>query len=200
MALGTVILDILDTGNGISPEILPKIFEKKFTFGKIKGSGIGLSTAKEAIELCDGKISVTSELGVGTNINIELPIRNQPSWWIDRIDTKEFSQIVILDDQETSHDAWRMKLRGIRSCVHIFDPENFEKWINEDQNAQTLYLVDLDLGQQEMSGIEVIKKFNIVPNSILVTGNYDDPQLRAQCSLLKLRLLPKPLIDTIPIQ
>lgn len=200
VALNTVILNISDTGKGIPSTILTKIFDDKFTYEKSKGSGIGLSTAKEAIELCEGKISASSEPGVGTNINIELPIRNQPLWWIDRIDTNEFSQIVVLDDQETSHDAWRMKLHGIKSCEYIFDPETFEKWLSQRPNTRTLFLVDLDLGPQKMSGIELIKKFNIAANSILVTGNYDDQQLRNQCSLLKLRLLPKPLIDTIPIQ
>lgn len=73
-----ILVEVHDTGEGISPEDLEHIW-KKFSRGKnqdlkTKGSGLGLYLAKYFIELHGGKISVKSELGKGTAFYIRLPI------------------------------------------------------------------------------------------------------------------------------
>lgn len=69
---------VRDTGCGISPEDLGKVFSKFEQFGKPrtgaeKGTGLGLSIAKEIVERHGGKIGVTSELGKGTTFFFTLP-------------------------------------------------------------------------------------------------------------------------------
>ena len=64
-----------DTGRGIPPEYLPRIFEKFF---RVPGqeqadSGLGLSIAKEFVEAQGGTIEVTSEVGKGTKFSFTLP-------------------------------------------------------------------------------------------------------------------------------
>lgn len=72
------VVDISDTGIGISQENLPFIFDKFFrvrteeTRG-VAGSGLGLPIAKEIIEAHNGSINVASELGKGTTFSILLP-------------------------------------------------------------------------------------------------------------------------------
>lgn len=73
---------IRDTGIGISETELPKIFDRFYQVNNAHtrehgGTGIGLSLAKELVELHKGKISVSSKLGVGTEFRITLPIGNQ---------------------------------------------------------------------------------------------------------------------------
>lgn len=199
VALGSTMLKISDTGKGIPSDVLPRIFEKNFFYDKPKGTGIGLSSAKEVVEACDGKIAAASTLGAGTTIEIELPIRNQPAWWMDRIETADVARIVVVDDQETSHDAWRMKLRGVKECDHLMGEVDFEQWLAANKVDGALFLVDFDLGPKSKNGIDLVKKFNVASRSILVTGNFDDPNIRAQCQSLKLKLLPKPLIDAIAV-
>src|SRR4051794_26885951 len=60
-----------DTGVGISPEQLPKIFDLYFTT-KPQGSGIGLSLVYRTIQLHDGEISVESVPGRGTTFRLLL--------------------------------------------------------------------------------------------------------------------------------
>ncbi|MEO8269749.1 MAG: ATP-binding protein [Aureliella sp.] len=74
-----LILSIRDTGSGIPPEILPKIFEPFFSTksgpdasGK-GGTGVGLSTCKEVIDAHGGRIRVESSVGKGTAFMIRLP-------------------------------------------------------------------------------------------------------------------------------
>ncbi|WP_138204085.1 sensor histidine kinase [Haloimpatiens lingqiaonensis] len=70
-----LILHVDDTGSGISEDELPKIKEK-FYKGKSSKSknGIGLSICDEIIRLHNGFFIITSELNIGTNISVKLPI------------------------------------------------------------------------------------------------------------------------------
>lgn len=66
-----IYLSLSDSGSGIPPEVLPKLFERGATFGKENGSGLGLYHAKKTIEACGGSIKIESELGTGTVIHVE---------------------------------------------------------------------------------------------------------------------------------
>jgi signal transduction histidine kinase len=62
-----------DTGPGISPQVLPKVFEPLFTT-KSFGTGLGLPTVKQIIEQHAGTIAIESELGRGTRVIVRLPL------------------------------------------------------------------------------------------------------------------------------
>jgi signal transduction histidine kinase len=71
-----VALSLIDTGTGIAPDILPKIFNPFFTTkSKSAGSGLGLATTKKIVEAHHGTISVQSEPGKGTKFTISLPVK-----------------------------------------------------------------------------------------------------------------------------
>ena len=63
----------VDTGVGISPENLPRVFEAYFTTKK-GGTGLGLPTTRRIIEEHGGHITVQSEPGKGTSFRVELPL------------------------------------------------------------------------------------------------------------------------------
>ncbi|RLF60408.1 MAG: hypothetical protein DRN37_02795 [Thermoplasmata archaeon] len=69
---GRYVIDIEDTGCGISKENLNKIFNPFFST-KDKGSGLGASIVRNIIEGHRGSIHVESEEGVGTKVIINLP-------------------------------------------------------------------------------------------------------------------------------
>jgi signal transduction histidine kinase len=66
------IIKISDTGTGIDPERLGKIFRPFFSM-KTQGHGLGLAMVKKAVILHQGKIEVESEKGVGSQFTIILP-------------------------------------------------------------------------------------------------------------------------------
>ena len=68
-----VVLRISDSGAGISPELLPKLFEPFERNGKSQGAGTGLAVAKAIVEAHSGKISLASVPGKGTTVDIRLP-------------------------------------------------------------------------------------------------------------------------------
>ncbi len=73
---GKFVLNISDTGTGISKESLSKIFEPFYTT-KHNGLGLGLAITRRVIEEHGGKIDVTSIEGVGSQVTITLPIEQQ---------------------------------------------------------------------------------------------------------------------------
>lgn len=67
---------IRDQGAGISPQNLPRIFDRFFTTDADRdGTGLGLSIVRSVIEAHGGGIKVESEVGVGTTFTISLPVR-----------------------------------------------------------------------------------------------------------------------------
>ncbi len=72
-----VIIEVSDTGHGIAPEDVSKIFEPFFTTKEVgKGTGLGLAVCYGIITEHGGRLSVRSNVGVGTTFSIFLPIKS----------------------------------------------------------------------------------------------------------------------------
>ena len=69
---GEAIIDVIDTGRGIPPEALGSIFDAYYSTKK-GGTGLGLAMARRIAEEHGGKISVTSEVGKGSDFQVHLP-------------------------------------------------------------------------------------------------------------------------------
>ena len=67
---------VSDTGSGIDPEHIDKIFEPYYST-KETGTGLGLAIARKAVEDHDGTITVESTPGRGTTFTVELPLRRE---------------------------------------------------------------------------------------------------------------------------
>ncbi|MFH0965393.1 MAG: ATP-binding protein [Planctomycetota bacterium] len=69
---GVARASVADTGVGIAPENLEKIFDKFYQVERGEGSGLGLSIARRLVELHGGRIRVASEPGKGSTFTVEL--------------------------------------------------------------------------------------------------------------------------------
>jgi signal transduction histidine kinase len=76
-----VVITVVDTGAGISPEQLPHIFDKFYQADNqaqaaTKGTGLGLAIAKEIVEAHGGQTTVKSRVGEGTTFVVTLPVES----------------------------------------------------------------------------------------------------------------------------
>ncbi len=73
---GHVAISVADTGSGIPPEYLPRLFDRfvQVPNAPSGGAGLGLAIAKHIVEAHGGQISVRSKLGHGTTFTFTLPI------------------------------------------------------------------------------------------------------------------------------
>jgi signal transduction histidine kinase len=75
---GLAIVEVADTGGGISAEDLPHIFERFYRADKARtggaNAGLGLAISKAIVEAHGGAIEAASEPGVGTTLTLRLPL------------------------------------------------------------------------------------------------------------------------------
>jgi two-component system NtrC family sensor kinase len=83
---GCILIEIEDTGKGISPKYISNIFDPFFSTKGTQGTGLGLSISYGIIKNHNGEIKVKSELKVGTTFTIELPV------YASKEDIDEWSQ------------------------------------------------------------------------------------------------------------
>jgi len=75
----SIVFCVADTGSGIPPDALPRIFDKFYqvhtsTETGLKGTGLGLAIVKHIVELHGGDVSVESEMGKGSRFYFRLPL------------------------------------------------------------------------------------------------------------------------------
>ena len=71
---GQALVDVIDTGKGIAPEALEKIFDAYYT-SKKGGTGLGLAMTRRIVREHGGELTVKSEQGRGSDFSLRLPLR-----------------------------------------------------------------------------------------------------------------------------
>jgi two-component system, OmpR family, phosphate regulon sensor histidine kinase PhoR len=76
---GKHVISVIDTGEGVVPENLQRIFERFYRIDRgrtreVGGTGLGLAIVKHLARLHGGEVFVSSTLGRGTTFSIELPV------------------------------------------------------------------------------------------------------------------------------
>ena len=128
-----LLMEVFDTGVGISDESREKIFES-FTQGNAGynrdygGTGLGLSIARQLIDLMQGALSMESEVGKGTTFNLAIPIHGQiePSGSKDRTEhPTNFLKVFDgsnVDERKLAHSSGevfelRRQIEHVAQCI-----------------------------------------------------------------------------------
>jgi signal transduction histidine kinase len=76
-----LVIGVTDTGAGIAPEHLPRIWDRFYRAGESNkdGAGLGLAIVKSLIERQGGQVSAQSRLGAGSTFTFTLPLADKQS-------------------------------------------------------------------------------------------------------------------------
>lgn len=163
------VFTVRDTGIGMSPEFIDKIFEpfereRTSTISKIQGTGLGMSITKTLIDMMNGSIEVHSEVGVGSEFIITLPLElyeNSLDEKIDRIEsTKDIS--ISLEDMI---DA----LNGVK--ILLVDDNSTNRLVaNKQLSKRGFTVTEAQDGFSAIEKIESDEEFDIVLLDIQMPG------------------------------
>ncbi|MCP4912538.1 MAG: HAMP domain-containing histidine kinase [Oligoflexia bacterium] len=196
-------LKISDNGCGISKDDLPEIFDEDFSKGKIGGSGIGLSHAKEFVSKVKGSIKVDSTPGEGSCFTITVPLSETPNWYIDEIIVKHKGGVIVLDDEYHYYRKLKKRLEplGIES-LYFKDKESFESKFSPSAELMSdyLFIVDYEFSGKNYNGIEIIQELEIFDNAVLMTNMADEHSVIKSCEECDVSLVPKKLAANIEIR
>jgi len=173
----SVILEVSDTGVGISAENLTRLFNPFFSTKRPTGSGLGLATSRSVLERHNGHIYIESTEGVGTRCTVSLPPAELSPQNSPPVRGQDCSPLTILaiDDIPV---AVRLLEEGLARLGHAV--------VTAESGQQALLLLETtrvdavvcDLAMPEMNGWEVGRRIKEVcaergvlkPVFILLTG------------------------------
>ncbi len=202
---------IHDNGKGIPPEHLPHIFESTFTFGKQRGTGLGLTYVKNVIEAHDGIITADSNPAEGTTFHVEIPncITTMPAIEENEVSTHatgvktdaKGKRILVMDDEEELLVCWRVLLKEAtgRVPMEIKAPEKLLE-SNLDPKSIDMAIVDYEFIGSDLNGLDVLEylKRKGIKALYLCTAYYQDKDIQAKAKKIGIKgIIPKPIPDGI---
>jgi|GEM_PF-5410613 len=196
-------LSIIDSGSGISQDIIDKIFNPYFTTKDDLGTGLGLATVKQIVEGLGGLIELTSKEGVGTRFNIYIPIQEsakKESKTKTLNPLKGSETILLIDDEESLRLTLELSLKALGYNVELAKDgqDAIEKY-----NPQIHQLVVFDLLMPRLNGRKMYDKLCEAYKfkAIAMTGYADESDLsylRSKgVSILDKPFLPDELAEKI---
>ena len=171
------VVEVKDTGSGISKDIKDRIFDPFFTTKDVQSTGLGLSVSYGIISRHHGTIAVDSVEGKGSTFTIKLPIAKKTEKQevkeekvipINRKQKK--ARILVVEDEEDVRELLRDILTDAGHNVEIAADGSKGIMMFEKKEFD---LVFTDLGMPEMSGWEVTEKIKSINDKVpvaLITG------------------------------
>ncbi|MFP3983732.1 MAG: PAS domain S-box protein [Desulfurivibrionaceae bacterium] len=174
-----VVLEVKDTGPGMSPDILERIFEPYFTTKKKgEGTGMGLSVVHGIVKSHDGNITVDSSPGRGAVFRVYLPLYEEsPSYDAGDVEPgtplpSGTERILVVDDEENVVRIMERILTGLGYQVHAVTSSEEALRIFEEKPEQ-FDLVVTDMTMPHIMGTDLADRMLAIRSDmpiILCTG------------------------------
>lgn len=197
-----VVLSVSDTGQGMAPTTLERIFEPLYTTkSNGQGTGLGLSMVRSAVSGHEGGLWVFSELDVGTTIRVALPTSTRDAGPLPMDDARPGNErILVVDDQPAILDLADRILTNLGYTVVTATTAQHALEIASERPFD-LFLLDVLLPDHVGTQL-AIELISIQPEAaVLLMSGYSARLLEdREAGGLPLDLLSKPFTRTILAQ
>ncbi len=195
-----VMVEVIDTGFGISPEHLDLIFEPFFSTKEVgEGTGLGLSTVYGIVKQTGGFVMVESKVGKGTTFKILLPRHHGgieidvPKQELMLQDLTGTGRVLLVEDE----DAVRMfSARALREKGYtVIEAPNGDVALSMVQKGEKFDVLITDVVMPKMDGPTLSKKIrDMYPDAktIFISGYTEDTFRKNLDHDAKIHFLPKP--------
>ncbi len=182
-------VSVTDSGSGIPPENLTKVFDPYFTT-KPSGTGLGLAVSYSIINNHSGNITAVSEPGKGTTVTFLIPA-SENEYSPDPFGEEQLFQgsgkILIMDDEYIVRDVFQQMLieLGFEVVMSADGSEAVAAFRNARESKKPFDLVFLDLTVPgTMGGVNAIQKMRDLDPTIkaIVTSGYSNDDILANYS------------------
>ena len=169
-----ILLEVVDSGFGMSPEVKDRVFEPFFTTKGTQGTGLGLAMVFGIVERHHGQVDITSEPGRGTTIHLNFPMANgldlPASDEADETQIQKLRILLVDDDQRLATLAATM----LRSDGHMTVTTNSGEAALERLARESFDLVISDVSMGDgMNGWELaaeVRRRSAAIPIVLATG------------------------------
>jgi signal transduction histidine kinase/ActR/RegA family two-component response regulator len=195
-------LEISDTGAGIAPDVLPRIFDPYFTT-KQTGSGIGLATVYSIARKHGGHITVDSALGVGTTFRLWLPASNSapdaaPPPEADTNAASLSGRVLLMDDEADIRALASQMMQHLGLYVHCVADGTaaVDEYSRALRDSRRYDLVVLDLTVPGgLGGLQALRRLRAIDPDVVavVSSGYSADEVMASYRSHGFRaMVPKP--------
>ena len=203
-------LTVRDTGGGIPEEIVDKIFEPFFTTKTVtEGTGLGLATVYSIVQRLGGTLNVSSEAGIGTEIQVLLPLSaRQPSDVSRSVAELQPSlgseRVVVVEDEPLVRQIVEHSLRHLNYEVLLYaSPLECLQDVLKDDFRVDLLITDIVM--PAMTGVELHRELKTRRPQIrtLFMSAYseqiltEEMQLELESDYIQKPFLPKDLAGRV---
>jgi PAS domain S-box-containing protein len=172
-------LRVSDTGHGMSPETLKRIFDPYFTTKEVgQGTGLGLSVVDSIVRDHGGAITVQSVPDEGTTFEVYLPIimdKNISSEATEKAAPLGKGRILFVDDETMVTEATRSNLENLGYKVHA-ENDPVRALARFEAEPYSFDLVITDMSMPKMTGLQLSRKISQIREDlpiILISGFSD---------------------------
>ena len=157
---------ISDTGIGMDPSFLPRIFdtftqENSHASSRYGSTGLGMAITRNIVQLMNGTISVKSEKGFGSEFTVVISLKNCEHHGLEqaRINPSEM-RVLVVDDEEVAAEHARVVLDevGIKADTCLSGQEALRMIDSQHTRHEPYNLVLLDWRMPELDGLEVARQ------------------------------------------
>lgn len=158
-------ITVMDSGQGIPPEIMPRIFDPFFsTKDQGKGTGLGLSVVHGVVEQLKGGVHVDSKVGEGSSFEVYLPIVAPPADQKIVLDWREQpvelagKTILLAEDEPELRDVLGIMLSDMKMKVLTAQNGNDALMVQDEYSGRIDFLLT-DVVMPEMDGARLGELF-----------------------------------------